>query len=54
MLMITRRFSGDESFSAIGNQSLAGSGAGLGVDVEVQGSRAEEQIERPATGSSKL
>lgn len=33
----TRRFAGDESFSAVEGHSLAGSGAGLGVDVEGPG-----------------
>lgn len=51
MLISSRRFSGDESFSAVGNQSLAGSGAGLGVDVEVQGSENKKETERSIEGS---
>ncbi|KAI1866987.1 hypothetical protein JX265_007563 [Neoarthrinium moseri] len=48
------RFSGDESFSAVGRQNLAGSNAGLGVDVEVPKSERRGKHDQPIVDSSKL
>ncbi|KAI0167930.1 histidine phosphatase superfamily [Pestalotiopsis sp. NC0098] len=44
------RFAGDESFAAVDGHSLAGSGAGLGVDVEGPGRKQQE----PTLDGSKL